>query len=304
MKNPQGPTSKTTSRSPPIESSIESEDIFYTELSRQSPDYYQLITFLINLEEGQDRVNFITKMVKKNQYVMDNVFKVLSGRVIHYIEDPNNKLIEDFLNSNSGFKKPIRKVSSLSVRSSVEKIESEEKFIEELGKDSPNKKNLNFFLISLEPGQLRVNFIAKMVEKNQYAMDNVFRYLVEKGLPGIDVREIKILIDDFINPASNFNIVKDCKGVNHIFNATHHGKHELVRSILERDPDSVNIISKRGASLIHVAVSNRMTEVLNELLNCSKLNLYALRTSKDKDNVTTIFESVFDIAKEKLDKKN
>ena len=191
-----------------------------------------------------------------------------------------------------------------SVGSSSGRIESEEKFIVELGKDSPNYKNLIFFLIGLEPGQVRVNFIAKMVEKNKNAMDNVFRDLVESGLRDKSYGDlVKILIDDFINPASNFDIVKDFKGVNHIFNATHHGKSELVKHILERDPDSVNIVSSRGGSLIHVAVSNRMSNVLKELLNCSKLNLYALRNRKDKDT-TAIVESVFDIAKKKSDKHN
>ena len=304
MRNPEGPRSIMLSDRAPIESSIKSEDIFYTELSKQSPDYYELITFLINLGQGQDRVNFIAKMVKNNQSAMNNVFEFLSWRTIHNIDNAKKNLIDDFLNPNTGFKKPIRKVSSLSVRSSVEKIESEEKFIEELGRDSPNYTNLNFFLISLEPGQVRVNFIAIMVEKNQYAMDNVFRNLVSNGVSDLKYNaDVKRLIDDFINPASNFNIVKDCKGVNHIFNATHHGKPELVKNILERDPDSVNIISIRGGSLIHVAVSNRMSEVLNELLNCSNLNLYALRTRKDKDKVATIAESVFDIAK-KLGKYN
>jgi hypothetical protein len=189
-----------------------------------------------------------------------------------------------------------------SVGSSSGRIESEEKFIVELGKDSPNYKNLIFFLIGLEPGQVRVNFIAKMVEKNKNAMDNVFRDLVESGLRGKSCgNSVKILIDDFINPASNFDIVKDFKGVNHIFNATHHGKSELVKHILERDPDSVNIVSSRGGSLIHVAVSNRMSNVLKELLNCSKLDLYALRTRKDKDT-TIVVESVFDIAKINSDK--
>ena len=306
MRNPEGSRSTTISVSTQIESSIESEGIFDTELSKKSPDYDELITFLINLGQGQDRVNFIAKMVKNNQSAINNVFEFLSGRTIHNIDNAKKNLIDDFLNPNTGFKKPIRKVSSLSVGSSIGRIESEEKFIEELGSDSPNYKNLNFFLISLEPGQVRVNFIAKMVEKNQYAMDNVFRDLVTKGISDTRYGEvIKNLIDDFINPASNFNIVKDCKGVNHIFNATHHGKPQLVKHILERDPDSVNIVSKRGGSLIHVAVSNRMSEVLKELLNCSNLNLYALRTRKDKNKVTTIVENVFDIAdKLKIDKKN
>jgi hypothetical protein len=306
MRNPEGSRSTTISVSTQIESSIESEGIFDTELSKKSPDHSELITFLINLGQGQDRVNFIAKMVKNNQSAMNNVFEFLSGRTIHNIDNAKKNLIDDFLNPNTGFKKPIRKVSSLSVGSSIGRIESEEKFIEELGRDSPNYTNLNFFLISLETGQVRVNFIAKMVEKNRYAMDNVFRSLVERGVTDSKYYDdVKILIDDFINPASNFNIVKDCKGVNHIFNATHHGKPELVKHILERDPDSVNIVSKRGGSLIHVAVSNRMSEVLKELLNCSNLNLYALRTRKDKNKVTTIVENVFDIAdKLKLDKKN
>ncbi len=205
--------------------------------------------------------------------------------------------------SSEKIKEPVKKKASSDV-SSIERIESEEKFIEELGKDSPNYQKLNFLLIRFEPGQIRVNFIAKMVEKNQNAMDKVFRNLVSNGVSDKSYGPlVKILIDDFINPASNFNIVKDCKGVNHIFNATHHGKPELVKNILERDPDSVNIVSKRGGSLIHVAVSNRMSGVLKELLNYSNLNLYALRTRKDKDKVATIVESVFDIAN-KLDKKN
>ncbi len=222
--------------------------------------------------------------------------------IIHYPRFGNIVGIPS-VGSSKKIKQPAKKKASSDV-SSIERIESEEKFIEELGRDSPNYKNLNFFLISREPGQVRVNFIAKMVEKNQYAMDNVFRSLVSNGVS--DKRYghlVKILIDDFINPASNFNIVKDCNGVNHIFNATHHGKSELVKHILERDPDSVKIVSKRGGSLIHVAVSNRMSEVLKELLNYSNLNLYALRTRKDKDKVTTIVENVFDIA-DKLDKKN
>ena len=332
MRNPEGSRSATISVSTQIESSFESEGIFDTELSKKSPDYNELITFLINLGQGQDRVNFIAKMVRNNQSAINNVFEFLSGRAIHDIDNAKKNLIDDFLYPNTGFKKPIRKVSSLSVGSSsvgipsvgfskkikkpakkkasrdvssIERIESEEKFIEELGSDSPNYKNLNFFLISLEPGQVRVNFIAKMVEKNQYAMDNVFRDLVTKGISDTRYGEvIKKLIDDFINPASNFNIVKDCKGVNHIFNATHHGKPQLVKHILERDPDSVNIVSIKGGSPIHVAVSNRMSKVLKELLNCSNLNLYALRTRKDKNKVTTIVENVFDIAdKLKKDKK-
>ncbi len=209
--------------------------------------------------------------------------------------------------SSIGFSKKIKEPAEKKASrdfSSIGRIESEEKFIEELGRDSPNYTNLNFFLIGFEPGQVRVNFIAKMVEKNQYAMDNVFRNLVSNGVSDNSYGHlVKILIDDFINPASNFNIVKDCKGVNHIFNATHHGKPELVKNILERDPDSVNIISIRGPSLIHIAVSNRMSAVLKELLNCSNLNLYALRPKKDKYKDTTIVESVFDIAKS-LNKKN
>ena len=185
-----------------------------------------------------------------------------------------------------------------SVGSSSGRIESEDKFIDELGKASPNYKNLIFFLIGLEQGQVRINFIAKMVERNPKVIDNVFRDLVKSGVRDIRyVDLVKSLIDDFINRASNFDIVRDFNGVNHIFNATHHGKPELVKHILERDPDSVNKVSTRGGSPIHVAVSNRMSNVLQELLNCSKLNLYVRRTRKDKD--TTISESVFDIAKNK-----
>lgn len=217
--------------------------------------------------------------------------------------DRSRKVSSSSVGSSKKIKEPVKK-KALSYRSSIERIESEEKFIEELGKDLPNYKNLNFFLIRFEPGQVRANFIAKMVEKNQNAMDNVFRNLVSNGVSDKSYGHlVKILIDDFINPASNFNIVKDFKGVNHIFNATHHGKPELVKHILERDPASVNVVSQRGGSLIHVAVSNRMSNVLKELLNCSNLNLYSLRTRKDKDKVATVVESVFDIAN-KLDKKN
>ena len=49
MRNPEGSRSTTISVSTQIESSIESEGIFDTELSKKSPDYDELITFLILL---------------------------------------------------------------------------------------------------------------------------------------------------------------------------------------------------------------------------------------------------------------
>jgi hypothetical protein len=105
MRNPEGPRSIMLSDRTPIESSIKSEDIFYTELSKPYLNYRNLILYLMNIEQGPARVSFVENMVKCNILATNNVFKALFNK--RYVDRVDENLIDDFLNPKTKFKNPI-----------------------------------------------------------------------------------------------------------------------------------------------------------------------------------------------------
>ena len=170
-------------------------------------------------------------------------------------------------------------------------IKSEDKFIEEISKKPLDTFKLNCFLVNFEAGQKRVEFIKKMTLSHGSEMDEVFRSLVEKGIKDkIYINDVEILIDDFVNEGSGFDIVTTKNKLKNINCAVSHGRTRLVEAILKIDPDSVNFCGTYNYP-IHIAASNRQTNTLMALIKCPQLKLYSRTTRKGQEGKT-----VFDVA--------
>jgi hypothetical protein len=178
-------------------------------------------------------------------------------------------------------------------------------FNDEIKKAKPNYISLIRSLINYPKSLPRVDFISKMLKENTLKMETLFRRLLEGvGLNKTLTKEGNLLIDDFIDQASNFNIVSDSKGNNHIFSAVAHGRTKLVEAILHRNENSVNAVSKIGSSPIHIASKNRSTEVLNIILRCPRLDFY--KKYDEKKPIPEIFrnKTALDLAWDKCDALN
>ena len=211
-------------------------------------------------------------MFKYKLFILDNAIKHI---LIKIMKEPLSLLSLGFATTH--------KISS--------PIKSEDKFIEEISKKPLDTFKLNCFLVNFEAGQKRVEFIKKMTLSHGSEMDEVFRSLVEKGLKDkIYINDVEILIDDFVNEGSGFDIVTTKNKLKNINCAVSHGRTRLVEAILKIDPDSVNFCGTRNYP-IHIAASNRQTHTLMALIQCPQLKLYSRTTRKGQEGKT-----VFDVA--------
>jgi hypothetical protein len=178
-------------------------------------------------------------------------------------------------------------------------------FNDEIKKAKPNYIFLIRSLINYPKSLQRVDFISKMLEENRLKMETLFRKLLEGGeLNRTLTNEGNLLIEDFINPSSNFDIVCDSKGNNHILSAVAHGKTKLVEAILDRNEDSVNAVSKSGSSPIHIASKNRSTEILKIILRCPRLDFYKKYEEKKPILEKLRNKTALDLAWDKYDPLN
>lgn len=188
---------------------------------------------------------------------------------------------------------------------------SEDEFIKGLQFSYPKPLdffNLKLFLLNQTPGSERVNFIAKIVQNHPSEIKEVFKDLVANGLkikPYISrksevLRDSVIkLIDDFINEDSNFPVHENSHESKNIFIAINARKINLVKAILERDPDSINAKNSQNKSPIHIVVSHNNKNLLQELLKYRSLDLYAKCNATNHDKSASSQLNVFDIAKTK-----
>ena len=188
---------------------------------------------------------------------------------------------------------------------------SEDEFIKGLQFSYPKPLdffNLKLFLLNQTPGSERVNFIAKIVQNHPSEIKEVFKDLVTNGLKiklyiprkSEVLRDSVIkLIDDFINEDSNFPVHEGSHKSKNIFIAINACKINLVKAILERDPDSINATNSQNKSPIHIVVSKNNKNLLQELLKYPSLDLYAKCNATNHDKSASSQLNVFDIAKTK-----